>query len=83
MLRKDKTPKGFICLTSSSSDNCKIYINTQNIGHFYYKVESGRFSKEIEGRRVTIIGVTTHNNGGFSVLETIEQIIKIIENANK
>jgi hypothetical protein len=31
-------------------------------------------------RQHTRIGVTTHNNGGFEVIESPEEIIKLIEN---
>ena len=48
--------------------NSILYINVQYIGHFYRdNVET-----------FTRIGVTTHNNGGFKVKETPEQIYEKI-----
>ena len=47
------------------------------IGHFYEvaaKIEYGRVEKE----KYTKIGVRTHNNGGFEVVESVDKIIKII-----
>jgi hypothetical protein len=55
-----------------------IYINPEQIGHCYRvdeKIEN-RYRKESAH---TILGVTTHNNGGFKIKETPEQIIKLIE----
>ena len=54
-----------------------IYINPNHIGHIYEveeKVEYGRVMEE----KHTKIGVTTHNNGGFSVKESIIDIMKKI-----
>lgn len=65
----------FITLTSINGG--KLYINTQHIGHFYSideKVAYGRVTKMAH----TNLGVTTHNNGGFSVTETVEEIMRLI-----
>ena len=51
-----------------ANDGGKIYINIQHIGHYYYN----------KNTKNTTVGVTTHNNGGFSVTETPEQIRDII-----
>ena len=54
-----------------------IYINIDAIGHFYEvkeEIEYGRVKTE----KHTRIGVTTHNNGGFSVIESVEEILKLI-----
>lgn len=59
----------FIKVTSISLGS-PVYINIQHIGHFY----------EYGGN--TTIGVTTHNNGGFSVKESIEDIVKMINEVN-
>ena len=40
-----------------------IFININHIGHIF------------EGKEYTVIGVTTHNNGGFQVKESAEDII--------
>lgn len=44
-----------------------IYVNPKNIGHMYSN-ESG----------FTVLGVSTHNNGGFLIGESPELIIKLI-----
>ena len=59
--------KNFIRLTSTA-DGKQIFVNINHIGHFY------NMSKEIG----TNLGVTTHNNGGFKVMETPEEIAKLI-----
>ena len=69
-----------IKLTSTTNDKYPaIYINVEQIGSIsqLYKEEYG------VGNLVTRVGVTTHNNGGFSVKETPEQIIKLINKINK
>jgi hypothetical protein len=55
----------------------ELYVNPMHIGHMYHvpeKIENHRLK-----RQHTRIGITTHNNGGFEVLETLEQINKLIE----
>jgi hypothetical protein len=54
----------------------EIYINIDHIGHVYWvpqKIEYGR----IEDEAHTVIGVTTHNNGGLRVKETPKQIFEL------
>lgn len=51
---------------TSSYDNSEIYINVLYIGHFYKDENNTR------------VGVSTHNNGGFKVKETSEEILKLI-----
>jgi hypothetical protein len=53
-----------------------VYINPDHIGHCYRVPEKTEYSKPIE--EYTRVGVTTHNNGGFQVKQTPEQIIKLI-----
>lgn len=53
---------------TSAYDGGKIYINVEQIGHYY----------DNETKNNTTVGVTTHNNGGFSVKETSEQIYDMI-----
>jgi hypothetical protein len=65
----------FIKLTSV--DQSSILINVNQIGHFYQvddKMEYGRVTE----KKHTRIGVTTHNNGGFKVIESVEKILKLI-----
>jgi hypothetical protein len=55
-----------------------IYINVDAIGHFYEvkeEIEYGRVKTE----KHTRIGVTTHNNGGFSVIESVKEIFDLIK----
>ena len=59
-----------------------IYINIDMIGHINSYTETGNYSGEIKGRVVTNIGVTTHNNGGFYVIETVREVIQKIKIAN-
>lgn len=69
--------KGFIKLTNLK-DEQPIYINVDCIGHVYAakaKILNGRVEKEA----YTAVGVTTHNNGGFQVIETPERIFKMLE----
>ncbi len=46
--------------------NIPVYININHTGDFY----------EYNGG--TSIGVTTHNNGGFKVKESVEEVLKLI-----
>ena len=74
-----------IKLTSHKDDGF-IYININEIGHFYEVKASQMWHQgEPTTKKHTVIGVTTHNNGGFKVKETPEEIIvkiKMIKNAN-
>jgi hypothetical protein len=72
--------KGFIKLTNLK-DKQPIYINVDCIGHVYTekpKIEHGRVEKEAH----TVVGVTTHNNGGFQVIETPNEIFIMLEEFN-
>ena len=63
-----------IKLTSANGTG-DIYINVEYIGHMYEvkdKVEYGKVTVE----RHTVVGVVTHNNGGFKVKETVKLIVK-------
>lgn len=60
----------FIKVKSRRTDS-DTYINVAHIGHIY------------EYKGITSIGVTTHNNGGFEVFETTEEVLKIISDAKK
>ena len=58
---------------TNCNDGGKIYINVDHIGHFYENKHS--IEKTFT---YTTLGVTTHNNGGFKVKETIKQILNKI-----
>jgi hypothetical protein len=75
----------FITLTSVSrmDEHKETYINIEHIGHLYQETESGQYGGEVKGRVITRVGCTTHNNGGFKVLETPKQILKMIEKLTK
>jgi len=60
---------------TSNSDGGNIYINVEHIGHMY-EVKDKMVHNSIEKKAHTKIGVTTHNNGGFEVKETVKQIVK-------
>jgi uncharacterized protein YlzI (FlbEa/FlbD family) len=62
----------YIKLTSLNGK--KIYVNIDEIGHFYDTPDGGK-----QTEKQTIVGVTTHNNGGFRVTETSEQIYDMIQ----
>jgi hypothetical protein len=64
----------FIKVTSIK-DKKPVYINPDFIGHIYRVPEKKAYGTvdEIEH---TVIGVTTHNNGGFRVIEDIDEIFK-------
>jgi hypothetical protein len=53
------------------SDPRPVYVVAEMIGHISRTVE--------DGKEYTSLGVTTHNNGGFKVKETPEEIIKLIK----
>ena len=71
-----------IKLTSLTSlnDSKSIYINVEQIGHFFEVNEKSSYGS-VDKPKHTRVGVTTHNNGGFEVIESTEQIIKLIEKA--
>ena len=54
-----------------------LYINPSLIGHMYTVPEKTEY--HVTTPEHTRVGVTTHNNGGFEVLESVEEIIKLIE----
>ena len=65
----------FIKLTNTKGN--QIVLNVSHIGHLYpidEKVEYGRVTEKAH----TKLGVTTHTNGGFSVTETVDEIMKLI-----
>jgi hypothetical protein len=62
--------KGFIKLTTVAGNEIRMNIN--QIGHYYNSSD-----------KVTIVGITTHNNGGFKVTQTAQEIDELIINNSK
>jgi len=50
-------------------------INPDFIGHMY-RVPEKKMYGTVDEIEHTVIGVTTHNNGGFKVIEDIDEIFK-------
>ncbi len=68
----------FITLTSTHQSD-PIRINVDMIGHYYSAKDN-----DIRVNKIyTVVGVLTHNNGGFRVQETPEQIDELIKNSLK
>lgn len=67
----------FIKVTSYK-DKSPVYINPEMIGHMYEMPETRSYGS-VDTPAHTVIGVTTHNNGGFKVTETVKEITKLIE----
>jgi hypothetical protein len=63
---------------TSLQDKQPIYINVDTIGHFYEVKEEIKYGR-VEKAKHTRVGVLTHNNGGFSVIEDVNKILKLIE----
>jgi hypothetical protein len=61
-------------------DKSLVYINIEHIGHFY-EILDKREDGNISEAKHTRVGVTTHNNGGFKVIESADKIIKLINDA--
>jgi hypothetical protein len=57
--------------------NKSIYINTEHIGHIVEPIKKSVYTT-MPDEIYTNIGVTTHNDGGFKVIETPEEILKQI-----
>ena len=58
--------KGFIKLTTIADSEIRIKID--HIGHYY----------DSNTNKQTVVGVTTHNNGGFKVKQTADEIDELI-----
>jgi hypothetical protein len=63
---------------TSIKDSKPVFINPNFIGHMYAISEIVEYGRVLE-KACTVVGVTTHNNGGFRVAEDIEWILKMIE----
>jgi len=79
MLTKKSKHMSFIKVTSIV-DSKPIFISVNHIGHIYQVPAKKEYSREVKGA-YTKIGVETHNNGGFEVVEDVNQIMKLIEKA--
>ena len=67
----------YIKLTSTDKSSRPIFINTAHIGHVL-GVEAEYRNGHLEKDAYTSVGVVTHNNGGFRVKESVEQVMKLI-----
>ena len=67
----------FIQLTSYN-DKKPVFINPETIGHMYEVAEKMQYGRVEKGAH-TVVGTTCHNNGGFKVTETTDQILKLIK----
>ena len=65
---------------TSLKDKKPVYLNVEQIGHFFRVPEKLSYGR-VEEAEHTRVGVTTHNNGGFSIVETPETLIKLINKA--
>ena len=66
-----------IIKVTSLKDKKPMYINVDQIGHFYRVPEKKSYGSvdEVEHTR---LGITTHNNGGFAINETPEKLMELI-----
>ena len=62
---------------TSLQDKKPVYINVEMIGHIWEAAEKMAYGR-VETEKHTVIGVTTHNNGGFRVVESVDKILKLI-----
>jgi len=72
--------KEFIKLTNLK-DEQPIYINVDYIGHLCEVKEKSAYG-HVETKAHTVVGTTTHNNGGFQVVETLEEIFEQLKKLN-
>ena len=68
-----------IIKVTSFQDKKSIYINIDAIGHFYEVEEEIEYGR-VKRKEHTVIGTTTHNNGGFRVTESVKEIAQQILN---
>jgi hypothetical protein len=69
-----------IIKVTSLKDKLPIYVNVEQIGHFYIVPEKMNYGR-VEEVEHTRLGITTHNNGGLTIVETPEALIKLINKA--
>ncbi len=65
---------------TSIKDSNPVFINPDFIGHLYEVPEKIIYGSVSE-KACTVVGVTTHNNGGFRVIESIKLILERIESS--
>ena len=61
---------------TSFNTKTPIYINVEMIGSLS-DVEEKDFNRE--PKKYTSVGHITHNNGGFKVIESVEEILKLLK----
>ena len=66
-----------IIKVTSLKDKLPIYVNVEQIGHFYIVPEKMNYGR-VEEVEHTRLGITTHNNGGFSITETPKKLMELI-----
>jgi len=66
-----------IIKVTSLKDKSSIYVNVEQIGHFFRVPEKMNYGR-VEEVEHTRVGVTTHNNGGFSITETPKKLMELI-----
>jgi len=66
-----------IIKVTTFKDKIPVYLNVEQIGHFYRVPEKMNYGR-VEEVEHTRVGITTHNNGGFTIVETPEALIKLI-----
>jgi hypothetical protein len=66
-----------IIKVTSLKDKSSIYVNVEQIGHFYTVPEKMNYGR-VEEVEHTRLGITTHNNGGFAITETPEKLMELI-----
>jgi hypothetical protein len=66
-----------IIKVTSLEDKKPIYINVNMIGHFYTVQETVSYGR-MEKIEHTRVGVVTHNNGGFAIVESVDYILKFL-----
>ena len=69
-----------IIKVTSLKDKKPVYLNVEQIGHFFRVPQKFSYGSVDEAEH-TRVGITTHNNGGFSIVETPETLIKLINKA--
>ena len=66
----------FIKLTSFI-DNKPIFINPETIGHIFEATDMNRAAVN-KPSIYTSVGTTCHNNGGFRIVESPDEILKMV-----
>jgi hypothetical protein len=65
---------------TSLKDSNPVFINPDFIGHLYHVDEKISYGS-VDEKSHTVVGVITHNNGGFRVIESIKLILERIESS--